>query len=674
MNADSINDRVTGLILAGGQGRRMGNVDKGLEIFRGKRLIDHVYERLAPQVGGIVISANQNLDAYKSFGVRVVGDAIGNFAGPLAGVHAGLSVSRRPYLASVPCDSPFLPEDLVERLMARLNESGAELAVAKTGDWLQPVFCLARRSVIEHLTNFLKGGGRKVDAWYASLDMVEVSFDDRAEAFSNINTREELANLEEETTEVVRTVEAGTPAAPATAAEAAAAVERLSPPPGDSPASVISGDALACTVSRDALARVVSCMDDYDPNALKVEKARAVIRSFLAPVATNEKVAVRAALGRVLGEDIVSRLDVPAHDNSAMDGYALRHADLKAAGETELRLAGSAFAGRQFAGKLGKRECVRIMTGAVMPRGADTVVIQEIVQVEGDKVRIPAGQKRGQNRRLAGEDLAAGKPVLKAGQAVGPAELGLVASLGLAEVTVRRRLRVAFFSTGDELASVGAALKQGEVYDSNRYTLYGMLSRLGCDIIDMGVVRDDPASLERALQAAAADADAIITSGGVSVGEADFIRELLGKLGEVVFWKIAMKPGRPMAFGKIAHAGNEAYFFGLPGNPVAVMVTFYQFVRDALLALSGRSDDCALPLLQAPCTAGIKKTPGRTEFQRGLLARDERGEWSVCPTGAQGSGVLRSMAEANCFIVLEHERGSVKPGDPVQVQLFDGLI
>jgi molybdopterin molybdotransferase len=314
------------------------------------------------------------------------------------------------------------------------------------------------------------------------------------------------------------------------------------------------------------------------------------------------------------------------------------------------------------------------MTGAVVPHGADTVVIQEVVQAEGDKVRVPAGQKRGQNRRLAGEDLAAGKPVLKAGHAVGPADLGLLASLGLAEVTVRRRLRVAFFSTGDELASVGSVLKPGEVYDSNRYTLHGMLSRLGCDVIDMGVVRDDPAQLERALCTAAADADAIITSGGVSVGEADFIRELLGRLGEVVFWKIAMKPGRPMAFGRIAHAGNEAHFFGLPGNPVAVMVTFYQFVRDALLALSGRTDDCTLPLLQVPCTSGIKKSPGRTEFQRGLLARDAGGQWSVCPTGAQGSGVLRSMSEANCFIVLEHERGAVKPGDPVQVQLFDGLV
>ena len=421
------------------------------------------------------------------------------------------------------------------------------------------------------------------------------------------------------------------------------------------------------------LQEITSCMDGYDPDALAVDKARAVVRSFLTPISTNERVALRAGLGRVLGEDIVSTLDVPAHDNSAMDGYALRHADLKPDGETPLRLAGSAFAGRQFEGSVGAGECVRIMTGAVMPEGTDTVVIQEIVRAEGGEVRIPAGQKRGQNRRMKGEDLSVGKAVLRAGQPIGAAELGLLASLGQAEVTVRRRLRVAFFSTGDELSQVGMPLAEGQVYDSNRYTLYGMLTRLGCDIIDMGVVRDDRASLERALKAAAADADAIITSGGVSVGEADFIRELLTRLGEVVFWKIAMKPGRPMAFGKIVHAGKEAHFFGLPGNPVAVMVTFYQFVREALLALSGREGDCALPLLQVPCTAAIKKSPGRTEFQRGSLSRDAEGGWSVRPTGAQGSGVLRSMSEANCFIVLEHERGSVKPGDLVQVQLFDGL-
>jgi len=422
------------------------------------------------------------------------------------------------------------------------------------------------------------------------------------------------------------------------------------------------------------LQEITSCLGGYDADALAVDEARAVVRAFLSPVTTNERLALRAALGRVLGEDIHSTLDVPAHDNSAMDGYALRYADLRPDGMTTLRLAGSAFAGRQFDRRVGAGECVRIMTGAVMPAGADTVVIQEIVSADGDEVRIPAGQKRGQNRRLKGEDLAVGKAVLRAGQVIGPAELGLLASLGLAEVTVRRRLRVAFFSTGDELSQVGMPLAEGQIYDSNRYTLYGMLTRLGCDIIDMGVVRDDRISLEHALKTAAADADAIITSGGVSVGEADFIRELLTQLGEVVFWKIAMKPGRPMAFGKIAHAGHSAHFFGLPGNPVAVMVTFYQFVREALLALSGRVGDCTVPLMQVPCTSAIRKNPGRTEFQRGKLTRGTDGRWSVCPTAAQGSGVLRSMSEANCFIVIEHGRDSIKPGELVQVQLFDGLV
>jgi molybdopterin molybdotransferase len=418
-----------------------------------------------------------------------------------------------------------------------------------------------------------------------------------------------------------------------------------------------------------SLQQIVSCMDGYDPEALPVETARRVIRELLAPVHVNERVAVRASLGRVLGEDIVSTMNVPAHDNSAMDGFAVRGADLDAEGDTVLQEIGAAFAGRSFEGAVGRGQCVRVMTGAVMPAGTDTVVIQEAVRVDGQRIIVPPGQTTGQNRRLAGEDLAAGRVAIPAGRVVRPAELGLLASLGLAEVPVRRRLRVAFFSTGDELASVGNALKEGEVYDSNRYTIYGMLARLGVDLIDLGVVRDDPGSLERAFLDAAACADAVITSGGVSVGEADFTRDLLGRLGEVLFWKIAMRPGRPMAVGRI----RNAHFFGLPGNPVAVMVTFYGFVRDALLALAGRTDDYAMPLLQVPCATALRKKPGRTEFQRGILARGNDGAWSVRITGQQGSGVLRSMSEANCFIVLEHSRGDVKAGDLVSVQLFEGL-
>lgn len=415
------------------------------------------------------------------------------------------------------------------------------------------------------------------------------------------------------------------------------------------------------------LLQTVSCLDGYDPNALRVDKAVQAIRACLSPVTQTETLAIRDALGRVLAEAIVPSIDVPAHDNSAMDGYAVRFADLQAA-QTALTEVGSAFAGRVFEGRVGPGQCVRVMTGAVMPAGADTVVVQEVVRRDGDKVLIPPGQKKSQNVRYAGEDLKAGAAVLNPGKRLGPAELGLVASLGIGEVSVRRRLRVAFFSTGDELASIGAPLKAGEVYDSNRYTLYGMLARLGVEIADLGVVRDDPAALETAFRKAASQSDVVITTGGVSVGEADFVKQLMAKLGEVLFWKIAMRPGRPMAFGKI----ENSYLFGLPGNPVAVMVTFYQFVRDALLHLSGRTDDYTVPLLRVPASQPLRKVPGRTEYQRGVLFRDGA-QWKVRTTGQQGSGVLRSMSEANCFIVLEHERGPVQAGELVSVQLMDAL-
>jgi molybdopterin molybdotransferase len=414
-----------------------------------------------------------------------------------------------------------------------------------------------------------------------------------------------------------------------------------------------------------SIAQTVSCLDGYDPDALRVDKAREAIRSCLSPLTATEKVSIRGALGRVLAQDIVPQINVPAHDNSAMDGYAVRFADLEK--QAPLRELGTALAGKPFTGKVGEMQCVRIMTGAVMPQGTDTVVIQEVVKKDGERVTIPPGQKKAQNVRYAGEDLSKGKAVLRPGRLLRPAELGLIASLGIGEVQVKRRLRVAFFATGDELASIGAPLKEGEVYDSNRYTLHGMLARLGVEITDMGVVRDDPVLLEKAFREASQKADVVITTGGVSVGEADFVKQLMARLGEVLFWKIAMRPGRPMAFGKI----GDAFLFGLPGNPVAVMVTFYEFVRDALIFLSGRDDD-PLPLLKSVSAENLRKVPGRTEYQRGVVFQDG-GDWKVKTTGQQGSGVLRSMSEANCFIVLEHERGAVKAGEPVSVQLFEGL-
>ena len=416
--------------------------------------------------------------------------------------------------------------------------------------------------------------------------------------------------------------------------------------------------------------RAASCADDYDPNSMPVAKAREFIARFLTPVAVVERLHIRAALGRVLAEDVVSPLAVPSHDNSAMDGYAVRFADLKADGEVTLQVAGTAFAGAPFQDAVNTGACVRIMTGAVMPASCDTIVMQEHVKAAGGSVTVGGGHRQYQHLRRAGEDLKTGQVALKRGELLRPAEIGLIASLGIGEIAAFRRLRVAFFSTGDELRSIGTPLGAGQIYDSNRYTIHGMLTRLDCEVIDMGVVRDDPKLLEQAFDEAARCADVVITSGGVSVGEADFVKDLLERMGEVVFWKIAMKPGRPLAYGRI---GNT-HFFGLPGNPVSVMVTFYQFVRDALLKLSGRDPLPALPTFKVQCTSALKKAPGRTEFQRGVLTQDTAGNWSVRVTGEQGSGILRSMTEANCFIILPTDQGNVAAGTLVDVQVMDGIV
>jgi molybdopterin molybdotransferase len=420
----------------------------------------------------------------------------------------------------------------------------------------------------------------------------------------------------------------------------------------------------------ESLAAIAARIAGYDPNALPVETAQAFIAALVTKVQAVEAVALRSSLGRVLARDLVSTIDVPSHDNSAMDGYALRGAELAPNGETRFTVAGSGFAGANFDGAVPPGQCLRIMTGAVMPAGLDTVVPQELTRRNGDTVVVPAGAVRtGDNRRLAGEDLARGEVAVATGRVLRPADLGLAASLGRAELPVFRKLRVAFFSTGDELRSIGEPLDAGCVYDSNRYTIWAMLTRLGVEVIDLGVIRDDPAALEAAFSQAAASADAVITSGGVSVGEADHTKQVMKKLGDVLFWTIAMRPGRPMAVGRI---GN-AVLFGLPGNPVAVMVTFYAFVRGALLAMSGAARE-PLPLLRAASTAPIRKKPGRTEYQRGVVGRAADGGWQVTLTGAQGSGILRSMSQANGLVVLHHGQGNVAAGEAVDVVPFDGLV
>jgi molybdopterin molybdotransferase len=410
-----------------------------------------------------------------------------------------------------------------------------------------------------------------------------------------------------------------------------------------------------------------------DPQ-ISVDEARARIAASLRPLTGTEAVPLADALGRVLAADLVSPIDVPPHDNSAMDGFAFRGAELQAEGESRFRVAGRVMAGDAGRFEAAPGECLRIMTGAVMPPGLDTVVPLEFVKTEGEHIVVPPGVVgAGDNRRLLGEDLMAGQAALRRGQTLGPAALGLVASLGLPTVRVFRRVRVAYFSTGDEILSLGEPAREGAVYDSNRYTVFGLLTRLGVEVIDMGVVRDEPAALETAFRDAARQADAIITSGGVSMGEADHTKAMMKQLGDVAFWRIAMRPGRPMAVGRIEEAGKSAVLFGLPGNPVAVMVTFLAFVRPALQRLMGGTASAPV-LLQAHSAEALRKKPGRTEYQRGIVTRDAAGTLTVRTTGNQGSGVLSSMVQANGLIVLHHGQGNVAVGDVVDVMMFDGVV
>ena len=456
------------------------------------------------------------------------------------------------------------------------------------------------------------------------------------------------------------------------------------------------------------LEQIAAELQQHDPQDMHVDAVGAFLQRLAKPVTEVETVGIFDALGRVLAHDVVSPLSVPPHDNSAMDGYAFDGSQLQPGTALTLRVVGKAFAGQAWRGTVQPGECVKIMTGAVLPAGLDTVVPQELVQPGaadvGSTLTVPADVLRaGANRRLKGEDLVEGGVALARGTRLGPAALGLLASLGLAQVAVLRRLRVAYFSTGSEILSLGEAPREGAVYDSNRYTVFGLLSRLGVQVIDLGVVRDEPALLEAAFRQAAAQADAILTSGGVSTGEADHTRTLLQQLGDVAFWRIAMRPGRPMAVGRIRaalpatpfqaksasspgaacassyqkesdSAPHEALLFALPGNPVAVMVTFLALVRPALLQMMGSTQQAAPPLVQARSATALKKRPGRTEYQRASIATVPDGMLEARALANQGSGVLSSMVQAQGLIVLGHAQGAVAAGDMVNVLLFDGLV
>ncbi|MEO5813189.1 MAG: gephyrin-like molybdotransferase Glp [Rhodanobacter sp.] len=404
----------------------------------------------------------------------------------------------------------------------------------------------------------------------------------------------------------------------------------------------------------------------HHASAMTLEAALVAVLKSVNVVAESESVGLMDASGRILAQDVISATNVPGHTNSAMDGYALRWADTRSPGDISLRVVGESFAGHPYTGnRLHAGECVRIMTGAVVPESADTILIQEDAQRDGDTITFQIECRQGDHVRLAGEDIKVGTVVLPAGRKLRAADLGLLASIGVPDVQVRRRVRVAYFSTGDELRAVGEVLKNGQIHDSNRYTLHAMLDEAGVESIDLGVVRDDPAALRKAFAMAAERADVVVTSGGASVGEADYVTDILAELGEVSFWNVAMKPGRPVVFGKL----HGADFFGLPGNPVSVMVTFLQIVRPALAVMAGAP--YAPPLrFRARAACKLHKKPGRMEFQRGILTCHEDADPSVDSTGRQGSGILRSVNQANCFIVLDLDTGSVEKGEWVTVEPF----
>ncbi len=413
----------------------------------------------------------------------------------------------------------------------------------------------------------------------------------------------------------------------------------------------------------------ITCNSEFDPHAKTVEQALEYMLEACKTIDGLETLFIRDAFGRVIAETITASITVPPHRNSAMDGYAINHADLNQEATTSLTVIGKSLAGHPFQGHVGVGECIRIMTGAALPEGTDTSVMQEEVTQKGSIATLPSAQTRGQNVRHPGEDIKPGDVILEPGRRLNAADIGLLASLGIVEVSVHRQVRIAFFSTGDELKGLGETLNPGDIYDSNRYTLHAMLQTLGVSLLDMGVIPDNANAIKKAFTEASKNADMLITTGGVSVGEADYVTDTLEEIGHVNFWKIAMKPGRPLAFGKI----NNAHFFGLPGNPVSTMATFAIFVRHAIKALQGESYQAPLRL-KAIAQHALKKFPGRTDYQRGVYATNDSGQLTVQSTGIQGSHLLRSMSQANCFIVLPRESKDIHAGSEVEIMLFDGVL
>lgn len=409
----------------------------------------------------------------------------------------------------------------------------------------------------------------------------------------------------------------------------------------------------------------MSCdCDSYQQHLMPFSEAYKALLANAKCKQASENVSLQDALGRILSSDVVSPLNVPPHNNSAMDGYAFNFADI--ASQHELKLVGEVFAGHPYNGQLAAGECLRIMTGAPLPNCADTVIMQEMVCASGQTIQLKQVEKlrQGSNVRLLGEDIQQGQTILMQGHQLKPADIGLLASLGVPTVTVYKPLTVAVMSTGDELTTPGNPLAPGHIYESNRFTLIAHLQQLGVNIVDLGIIKDCQEAIQQAFMYADEVADVVISSGGVSVGEADFVKQILAQLGHINFWKIAIKPGKPFAYGQL----KNSHFIGLPGNPVSATVTFEQLALPFLQTLMGTTAKAQVKLV-ATTESDFKKRPGRFEFQRGF-ATEHNGVWQVSSVGAQGSGILSSMSRANCYVLLTEESSGVTAGEQVQIALF----
>jgi molybdopterin molybdotransferase len=618
---------VTAIVLAGGQGKRMGSVDKGLQPFKGKPFIAHVLEKIACQAGTILISANRHLTQYQAYGYPVYPDTVAGFPGPLAGFLTGLTHCQTPYLATAPCDTPFLHDALIKKLKTALIETDADIAVATTMEAgttkLQSVFTVMKSHLAPSLAAYLKAGNHKLGLWFDTLKTVTVPFAEK-EAFININTLAELNAYQLE------------------------------------PANTNPSEPM---------------MDTPKPDRLSVTEAQERILAAIPPTPRQtENIPLLQAQNRILAKDLASPIDVPTFNSAAMDGFAFEGKTYDLSQDLQLKVVGHSYAGHPFTGQLKAGECIEIMTGAMVPGNCDTVVQQEDVQFIGDKLlNIPAGSATVQdNIRTIGENIQQGAPLLKAGTRLKPTHLGLLASAGMATVPVYTPPTVAVFSTGDELCPMDGTLADGQIYDSNRAILMGLAKDLGCPVLDLGIVSDNPEKLEAVLTEAAKQADVIITSGGVSVGAADYMKQVMAQLGGIGFWSVKMRPGRPMAFGKVKTENREALLFGLPGNPVAATVSFLFFVKNALLKMMGAQIEPP-QAIAALAKAPIRKKTGRTEFQRGIVNLAD-GQFTVSLTGSQGSGVIQSLTDANCIIYLPEDQGMVKAGDRVTVYMLDELL